>query len=189
MSLCCMRKGYTRVIPDYFSGNNVAYYFDRHLSEFKDRPVDFLQIGVFAGAASVWMLENVLTHPDATLTDVDTWLGSPEHEDLDFFVIENHYDKIVQGRTIKIKNTSDIFFATNTRKFDFVYIDGDHSLEQVLKDGQNGISVLKPDGIITFDDTFHQPIKEAVDTLQSRYCDNLKLIEETTHQQMWFKIC
>ena len=34
----------------------------------------------------------------------------------------------------KFKMTSDNFFNQNNKKFDFVYVDGDHSKDQVLKD-------------------------------------------------------
>ena len=37
-----------------------------------------LQLGVFTGDASVWLMENVLTHPSSTLIDIDTWQGSKE---------------------------------------------------------------------------------------------------------------
>ena len=36
----------------------------------------FLQLGVFTGDASVWMLENILTGSNCQLHDVDTWEGS-----------------------------------------------------------------------------------------------------------------
>lgn len=43
----------------------------------------FLEIGSFQGRSSVWLLQNVLTHPTSRLTCVDTWEGSAEHTDQD----------------------------------------------------------------------------------------------------------
>ena len=48
--------------------------------------------------------------------------------------------------------TSDNFFTQNNEKFDFVYVDGDHSKEQVLKDLQNSWSVLNNNGFLLVDD-------------------------------------
>lgn len=173
------------MFPNYFAENNGPYYFERHLSGFADSPVDFLQIGVFVGESSMWMLDNALIHSDSTLTDVDTWLGSPEHVDIDFIAVENEYDFRVQGRTIKIKTDSDSFFASNDKQFDFVYIDAEHSLEQVVRDGTNGLNALKTGGIIAFDDFFHPPIIEAVKEIREMF--SLEQIEEKEHQQAWFR--
>src|SRR6476660_10129377 len=39
------------------------------LSEFKGKPgINYLEIGTFEGRSALWMLENILTHPTATLT-------------------------------------------------------------------------------------------------------------------------
>lgn len=176
-------------IPNYFVGNAGPDYFSRHLSGFAGQPAKFLQIGVFAGAASAWMLENVLTHPDSVLVDVDTWLGSPEHQGMDFGIIEAEYDNSVatNPRVVKTKMTSDEFFATNNEVFDFVYVDANHSREQKLLDGQNAIDCLVDGGIVAFDDTFDQTIREVVDLLVEQN-PGLTQIEESTHQQMWFRI-
>lgn len=169
--------------PNYFLANLGPEYFSRNLYHFKGQIVDFLQIGVFAGSASIWMLDNVLTHPASTLTDVDTWKGSEEHSEMDFAEVEKMYDLEVRGRTRKIKLTSDEFFANNNKLFDFIYIDGDHSHEQVLRDGQNAIKFIKENGIIAFDDYVHPPVRGAID----RLIDRLIFIEDPNHQA-WFKI-
>ena len=48
--------------------------------------------------------------------------------------------------------TSDNFFNQNNAKFDFVYVDGDHSRNQVLKDLKNSWSVLNSNGFLLVDD-------------------------------------
>jgi hypothetical protein len=42
-------------------------------------PTKALEVGSFEGRSALWMLENLLTHPDSTLTVVDTFAGSHEH--------------------------------------------------------------------------------------------------------------
>ena len=48
--------------------------------------------------------------------------------------------------------TSDTFFAHNTQLFDLIFINGDHSSPQVLKDVENSQQVLSPGGTILLHD-------------------------------------
>lgn len=138
--------------------------FSKHLAGFKGAEVDFLQIGAYTGDATSWLFENILTDHKSTLTDVDTWEGSdePAHKSMDWGDVEAVYDSrtrqfVDEGRLVKVKSTSDIFFAHNAKEFDFVYVDGDHTAMAALKDGLNGFSFLKPAGILAFDDYHWMP--------------------------------
>jgi glycosyltransferase involved in cell wall biosynthesis len=48
--------------------------------------------------------------------------------------------------------TSDEFFARNTESFDIVFIDGDHSYEQSLKDLNNALKVIPVGGLVVMHD-------------------------------------
>lgn len=177
-------------VPRVFDGNSGPEYFGLYLSNLAGMPVRCLQIGVFAGEASRWLLQHVLTHPDSVLFDVDTWAGSPDsQESIDFQAAEAEYDTIQNPQVQKRKGTSDAFFATNTEAFDFVFVDSatmNRSKEQVLADGQRAIDALVPGGIVAFDDTFDQDIRAAVDELIAANPE-LEQIDHRTHQQMWFR--
>ena len=54
--------------------------------------------------------------------------------------------------------TSDIFFESNTKKFDFIYIDGLHTYEQAIKDIKNSLDCLKEDGTILLHDCLPKKI-------------------------------
>jgi glycosyltransferase involved in cell wall biosynthesis len=54
--------------------------------------------------------------------------------------------------------TSDEFFEENKDIFDIIFIDGDHEEEQVLKDFDNALKALSPDGAIVMHDC--NPINE-----------------------------
>ena len=43
------------------------------LAEFVNRPCRLLEIGSFEGRSAMWLADNVLTHPAATLTCIDPW--------------------------------------------------------------------------------------------------------------------
>jgi predicted O-methyltransferase YrrM len=45
--------------------------FERLLAPYRGQPAKFLEIGSYEGASAIWMLKNILTHPDARITCVD----------------------------------------------------------------------------------------------------------------------
>lgn len=148
----------TEQYPNWFMYGAVNL-FNKYLEELKSREVHCLQIGAYTGDATEWLLQNVLTHPNSTLTDVDTWEGSDEiiHKEFDWqdvetVYIKRHQSSIDTGRLIKKKTTSNKFFKEDNKQYDFIYIDGDHTAVATLKDGLNGLDRLKLGGIIAFDD-------------------------------------
>lgn len=163
--------------------------FERFLLPAAGHPMAALQIGAFKGDASVWLLENVLTHPDSTLTDVDTWEGSPAestHDGVDWEDVERLYWERVapyDDRCFTRKMPSADFFAFDTMRYDFIYVDGSHEGLDVLKDGMNAWACLNPGGIIAFDDytwgqdrPAHLRPHEAIDALLNVLGDQCTLM-------------
>lgn len=147
--------------PNWFVNVDGPATFKRNLGHLSGRPIKVLQIGAYTGDATEWLINNLLTHPDSTLTDVDPWTGSdePAHHDMNWgsvedFYLERHKDSIESGKLIRHKMMSDDFFATvgKDEKYDVIYVDGDHKASTVLRDGANAILHLKDGGIIGFDD-------------------------------------
>ena len=143
-------------LPDWFTwltGN-----FERGTAPLRGVPgVVAVQIGAYLGDASIWLAENVLTGPGSVLHDVDTWEGSPgepEHGTFDWGSILGNYLARTAGLPIVAhRMASDEFFARNPDiSADLVYIDGDHTREQVARDGGNAHRILRPGGILAFDD-------------------------------------
>ncbi|WP_162666955.1 class I SAM-dependent methyltransferase [Gemmata massiliana] len=63
----------TGFTEDWFAYNVPVWA--RVLAPLVGKPVRALEIGVFEGRSTVWLLENVLTHPDVSLTWTDTFGG------------------------------------------------------------------------------------------------------------------
>lgn len=144
-------------MPDWFTGGYAEAAFARHLLPVAGQEnFHALQIGAYCGDASKWLLENVLTEFGAWLVDVDTWEGSREadHGLIDFSAVEDFYkDRMQEFRHVgRFKGTSDEYFALIPSPFDFIYIDGSHETEQVLRDAMNADQYLKVGGMIAFDD-------------------------------------
>ncbi len=55
---------------------------------------------------------------------------------------------------------TDAFFKINTSTFDFIFIDADHTYEQVLKDFVNSMKILNTDGLCVLHDTY--PIDQSM---------------------------
>jgi predicted O-methyltransferase YrrM len=142
--------------PNWFNGS-AKDYFEQHLVHLeKQENLNFLQVGVFTGDASIWLADNILTGKNSRLYDVDTWLGSDEdaHHVMDFADVERTYDAKVSGyeNILKYKMDSATFFSKELGLFDFIYVDADHTAEGVYRDAMNSWQVLKPNGILAFDD-------------------------------------
>lgn len=147
--------------PNWFERVGGPATFHKNLSHLIGKPIKVLQIGAYTGDATEWLINNILTHPDSTLTDVDPWTGSdePEHHSMDWQNIEEtylsrHSESIKSGKLIRHKMMSDEFFATVGRdeKYDVIYVDGDHKAATVLRDGANSVLHTTDNGIIGFDD-------------------------------------
>ena len=187
--------------PNWFA-MGAQWYFKKHLPAFEDKKVSFLQIGAYTGDASKWMLDNVLTHDESTLTDVDTWEGSDEaiHKSFDWISVEEIYNEKVglylsNGKLLKFKGTSNDFFSASGflhRTYDFIYVDGDHTAAGVLQDGINALECAAEGGLVAFDDytwksgkgpTFDP--RPAIDALMVAYADRFEVIDKGT--QVWLR--
>jgi predicted O-methyltransferase YrrM len=144
----------TRPGPDWFTGGYAEAAFERHLLNLEG-PIHALQIGAYLGDASQWLLDWVLTDTGSWLVDVDTWEGSQEtaHEAINFAAVHEFYLRRMRGRNVgSFQGTSDAYFDMKPAPFDFIYIDGAHTSEQVMRDAVNADQYLKVGGLLAFDD-------------------------------------
>jgi predicted O-methyltransferase YrrM len=148
----------------------------------------FLEVGSYEGRSTCWFLENGLAD-DGVIFCYDTWEGSEEHSDVqrsDLFL------KFMHNTELSKKSTQSVYtFMGDSREtirrqtalFDFVYIDGSHQAPDVLMDACLTFRMLKPGGIMVFDDylwkdvpgVLHQP-KIAIDTFVNIFSDELDTV-------------
>jgi predicted O-methyltransferase YrrM len=136
------------ITNDYFSSN--AFYFYELLNKL---PKDFkyLEIGSYQGNSAMYVARNF---PDSNVACVDLWQPVEEYEGKDFNIIEKNFDFNTKdlNNINKIKSNSDDFFIRNKITFDFIYIDGNHRFDYVLRDCKNSWKFLKEDGFLVCDD-------------------------------------
>ena len=127
----------------------------KHLGHLKDKAnVRFLEVGSFEGGSAIWFLENILTHPTSAITCIDPFLRAGSEARFD------HNVRVAPGgsKVTKIKSKSEsIIAALEQASFDAIYIDGSHDANNVLLDGIAGWRLLKPEGIMIFDDYIWRP--------------------------------
>jgi len=147
---------------------------------------NILEIGCYEGLSSTFFADNLLNHPQSTLTCVDPFLlidnnchkkflENNEEKNFDFNIRNcNNSEKI----TVQ-KITSDKFFETNDKTFNFIYIDGCHKPDYIIRDMKNSFKYLKKDGIMWMDDYGGGDgikIKNAMNLFLMEYKDRYKLI-------------
>lgn len=138
---------------DWFSHNIPVW--EEFLAEFKGKPITAIELGAYEGRASIWLLENILTHPKARLMCVDTWEGSAEHQEVDMKAVKKRFKQNVKGRKVSIwEQTTTGFLSLHHghTEADLIYIDASHKASDVLSDAVLSDKLLKPGGILIFDD-------------------------------------
>lgn len=142
----------------YRLANNWVEHVSIHA--FKNRPINYLEIGAFYGANVLSVANTYGAHPESKLYCIDPWEDYSEYPEYkgeqpkiyDAFMknIQNseHSSKITVNRGYsdkKVPEYADEFF-------DMIYIDGNHEPEYVLEDAVLCFRKLKPNGIMIFDD-------------------------------------
>jgi len=157
------------------------------LAKHKDQPnVQYLEVGAFQGMSVCWMLENILTGPGAQVTAIDPFQA--------FDGVENSkqvYEHNIEqtGKQEQVK-TIEGYSQTELRKlpeahFDIIYIDGSHRAPDVLEDAVLALRLLKPGGLMIFDDyawELNSPEIDrpdgAINTFYQFYRDQLEVVHK-----------
>ena len=168
--------------------------------------LNFLQLGVFTGDASVWLLEKILTGSGSILTDVDTWRGAanePVQEEMNFEDVYNTYlykvDDYEKKVSIRRCTTTDYLLAQYGpdrplgEYFDFIYVDAHHTSASAFLDCELSWPLLKSGGILAIDDyewlhpdgvDIHAP-KLGIHMFLDRHDGEYKLLAK--NQQVWLR--
>jgi predicted O-methyltransferase YrrM len=132
-----------------FLSSSTLHSWTQLFGALSDRPVHFLEIGSYEGQSTVWFLENVLRHPESTITCLDIF-SEPRYE--------RHFDHNIRVSQCAAKvrkhkgRSADHLLELAGQRFDVIYIDGSHAAADVLLDAALSWPLLAPDGILLFDD-------------------------------------
>lgn len=141
---------------DWFSRNIPAW--NVMLARFKGQPAAALEIGCWEGRATCWLLENILTHQASSITVVDNFKGGPEHSKDQVLLVENRFDANVEKWKHRVHKYSGesknelAFLIVSRSQYEIIYVDGGHQSHIALTDIVMAWQLLKPGGVIIFDD-------------------------------------
>jgi hypothetical protein len=131
---------------DRFTEN--APLWDRLLAGLAGGPARALEVGVSDGRLAVWLLEHVLTHPDAHLTRIDTGSGTGQAGETAAGLEARLGSRLVA----RVGKGQDVLRSLAGELFDVVYVAGSHEAPDVLADAVLSWPLLKSGGLLGFDD-------------------------------------
>ncbi len=120
-----------------------------HFGALAGRPgLRYLEIGVFEGRTLLWMFDHVLTDPGCRAVAVDPF-DRPTKERF----IRN---LLCTGRSEQVELLAEpsarALRTLPVESFDAIYVDGSHETPDVLTDAVLAWGLLKPGGLMAFDD-------------------------------------
>lgn len=141
-----------------------------------------LEIGSWLGRSSQGIVEG-MNSPDSVLTCLDTWRGSDNESGHDIAktaedpiyksFCSNHSENIALGRVrvLRMDSHEGLRFLFNAgERFDFIFIDGNHSYESSSQDISLSLDVLSPGGLLCGHDLGWEGINKALnEVLPNRY--------------------
>lgn len=154
-------------------------YLYKHVAELAEDGDLFVEVGSFKGRSSAFLaVELINTGKKVRLDLVDTWAGSPEHQqggecevkevvEGTLFETFTNNMKPVEGFYNAKRMTSLEAAATyEDNSIDFIMIDGDHGYDAVKADILAFLPKMKDGGIMTGDDAFAEGVRRAaIETL------------------------
>jgi predicted O-methyltransferase YrrM len=122
-------------------------------------PLQALEIGSYEGRSACWLMENMLHHPQSSLTCIDNWDGKYDGPGgCRAKTAEPLFNSNVAEwghRIRKIKEDSIIalsWLISERAKFNFIYVDGCHEGFTVLSDLLQSWQLLENGGFLIADD-------------------------------------
>lgn len=129
--------------------------------KFKDLPCRYLEIGVYEGRSGVWILSNILTHPEATYDGIDPY--EPAHRHALATALSNFSSHF--NSRILVGFSKNILPQFTPNQFEMIYVDGCHSYKGCKQDLELSWPLLKSGGVILCDDYNRDDygVRQAVD--------------------------
>jgi predicted O-methyltransferase YrrM len=182
-------------IPDLETAGTRVPSWERYLTPLKGTVKNVLEVGSWRGQSALFWLRFF----DAAVTCVDNW-ENPTYTREAAAEVERAFDANIVGTPIiKVKLDSTLALHAMARsgaRFDLIYIDGDHSRDQVMVDSCLAWKLLKTGGIMIWDDYReycpHEPDEKrperAIDTFIGLHREDVQLIADTG-QQLFVRKC
>ena len=136
------------------------WFYNIKINDYKDYPINYLEIGAFYGANILSVAKSYGLHNDSKLYCIDPWEDYEEYPEYknQQSSIYNSFINNIENSGVKNKIIINRGYSNNEipkfqdNFFDIIYIDGNHEPEYVLEDAVLSFRKLKIGGIMIFDD-------------------------------------
>jgi len=166
-----------------------------------------LEIGVFEGRSTCWLLENFCKSADSTIVAIDTFQGGVEHQTLELGGLRKRFESnilaIGSSACVEIREGESFhelcaLVAEKVPPFDFISVDGSHQAVDVLADAVLAFRLLRSGGVMAFDDYLWAPVrrgmenplvtpKAAVDAFTNIHCQQMRVIPNLPLYQLYIQ--
>lgn len=192
---------------DWFSRSIPGWQFLLSRMVQKTPHLRVLEVGVFEGRSTCWLLENFCKTPESTIVAVDTFQGGVEHQSMELGGLKKQFEANIAsvGSSAKVDVRAGTsldqlcrLIAENTPQFDFISVDASHQAADVLGDAVLAFQLLKPGGVIAFDDYIWSPMrpgtenplllpKVAIDAFTTIYSQKLRILPNLPLYQLYIQ--
>lgn len=146
----------------------------------EDKPINYLEIGVFHGANIISIANSYGKHTKSKLYCIDPFIDYKDFKDIYRTYMYNIKSNGVSEKITTFKGFSkDIAPKLDDNFFDIIYIDGDHEPESALEDAVISFRKLKIGGYMIFDDYEFggsEMTQKGIDAFVSGYHKRIKIL-------------
>lgn len=160
-------------------------------NEFCNKPINYLEIGVFYGWNLLTVCDTYARHPESKTVAIDLWGDYAWHHDIYKSFLENCENFGFKDKIEMIRGLSHIEVSKlQDGYFDMIYIDADHEPHAVLEDAVVAFRKLKVGGYMIFDDYGYggpDLTQRGIDSFINGYYKKLEVILPKPDHQMIVK--
>lgn len=162
----------------------------KNIVDMQDKPINYLEIGVFKGETVMDVSKSYCKHPDSKIYCVDPWIDYDEYSEYKGKIgkiyntfVENMNKENLWNRINVYRDYShNVVPKLEDDFFDISFIDGNHETEFVYKDAVMVLPKMKSGGTIIFDDYDWKETKLGINNFLKDYTSQLKNLRYNSYQ-------
>jgi predicted O-methyltransferase YrrM len=166
-----------------------------------------LEVGVFEGRSTCWLLQNHCKTPESSIVAIDSFQGEIEHQGMELGTLRKRFEAniatVESPAQVEIREGFSLpqlakLIAEGYQRFDFISIDASLQAPDVLGDAVLGFELLKPGGVMAFDDYIWSPMrpgtenplllpKAAIDAFTTLFSQKIRIIPNLPLYQLYIQ--
>ncbi len=166
-----------------------------------------LEVGVFEGRSTCWLLQNHCKTPESSIVAIDSFQGGIEHKGMELGTLLKRFEAniatVESPAQVEIREGFSLpqlakLISEGYQLFDFISIDASHQSPDVLGDAVLGFELLKPGGVMAFDDYLWSPMrpgtenplllpKAAIDAFTTIFSQKIRILPNLPLYQLYIQ--